>query len=126
MRRDHILRPGGLSGEVLRVETEMRAQRPTLASITATSYTLSSNDSGKLLRFTAGVAVAVTVPAGLQPGTTVELYQEGVGQLQLTGSGLTLRYPPTFLPQTADRYSSLVITILDKTTALVRGDLETA
>lgn len=94
-----------------------------------TSITLSDADHKKTIRCTAATTVSVSVPSGLQPGTTVELVQEGDGQVQLAGTGspaLTLRYPATFDPHTNEKYSTLVVTILDSDEAIVRGDMAAA
>lgn len=99
--------------------------RPQIATDAGTSISISDADNGKVIRCTAATTVTVTVPEGLTPGTTVELVQEGAGQIQVTGSGL-LRHPATFNPHTAEQWSTIVITVLDTDEALVRGDLEAA
>lgn len=88
-----------------------------------TSVSIGDNDHNKIIRCTASSTVTVTVPI-LRRGTSIEIVQEGDGQVQLAAAeGLTLRYPATFLPRTNEKYSSLVVTMLDGDEALVRGDM---
>jgi hypothetical protein len=104
------------------------ANVPVVTSSASTSITVADTDHGKLIRCTAATTITVSVPSGLTSGTTVELVQEGDGQIQLQGSGapLTLRYPATFDPYTNEKYSTLVVTILDTDEAIVRGDMAAA
>lgn len=92
-----------------------------------TARTLSSNtDKGKTVVFTAATPILVTVPF-LQVGTTVELVQGGSGQVQLVAdAGVNLRYPSAFLPNSNEQWSTMVVTMISSTEALVRGDLEAA
>lgn len=66
---------------------------------------------------------------GLPVGASVEVVQAGDGQARVVGgAGVTLLHPATFNPYTAERGSSLVVTIVaddgaGAVTALVRGDL---
>lgn len=99
--------------------------RQIVETLAATTDTLADADNGKLIRCTAGSTVTVTVNTGLTPGTSVQYLQEGAGQIQIAaGGGMTLRYPATFNPYSAEQWSSLVVTILDTNEALVHGDLE--
>lgn len=94
-----------------------------------TSITLADTDHGVPIRCTAATTVTVSVPSGLTPGVTVELIQEGDGQIQLQGTGspaLTLRYPASFAPNTNEKYSTLVVTITASDEAVVRGDMAAA
>lgn len=91
-----------------------------------TSRVLSDADDGKTIRCTAATTVTITVPAGLTPGVTVEFVQDGAGQVQVAGSGVTLRHGAIFQPFTAEQRSSVVVTVLDTDEALVRGDLAAA
>ena len=66
----------------------------------------------------------MTVPTGLAPGTSARFVQEDADSpVHVSGDGVTLRFPATFSSETAEQYSSLVITILDTDEALVEGDL---
>lgn len=92
---------------------------------TDTSRNVTNDDHRKTVQFNSGSTITVNVPSGLQPGTTVEYVQLGTGQVQaVAGGGMTLVYPASFLPNTNEQFSSLVVTILTSSTALVRGDLE--
>jgi len=99
---------------------------PAIATIeteSGTARNMAAADAGKVIRCTAATTVTITVPAALTPGVTVEYVQEGAGQVQVVGSGVTLRLGATFNPYTAEQWSSLVVTVLDTDEALVRGDL---
>lgn len=56
-------------------------------NVTATTYTLSVADNGKILDFTAATAITVTVPTGLPTGFQVSITQAGAGVITLAGSG---------------------------------------
>lgn len=57
-----------------------------------TTYTLKSSDNGKIVAFTSGSAVAVTVPSGLGLGFNCSIIQYGAGQVTVSaGAGVTLR-----------------------------------
>lgn len=104
-----------------------RPPRPSIVERAASSFAISDADHGTVIRCTAGSGVGVEVPAGLTPGTTVELIEQSAGRITLiAGSGVTLRHPATFLARTAENWSTIVVTILDADEALVRGDLEAA
>lgn len=57
--------------------------------ISGTSYTLLEGDSGKVLYFTSGSAVTVTVPSGLPVGFNVALIQSGAGTVTVAAGGGT-------------------------------------
>lgn len=60
--------------------------------ISATTYTVKASDFGKVLRFTAATAVAVTVPNGLPSGFNCLWRVIGTGQVTFTaGAGTVLR-----------------------------------
>lgn len=100
--------------------------RAAIATDAGTAITMGDADASKVIRCTAATTVAVSVPSGLKPGTTVEYVQEGAGQVQVAGVGVTLRHGSAFNPYTAEQWSSVVVTILDSDEALVRGDLAVA
>lgn len=99
---------------------------PVIETEPGTARSMTNSDNNKIIRFTAGTTITWTVPAGLEPGVTVELVQEGAGQIQVVGSGVSIRKPATFNPYTNEQYSSLVVTALDTDEALVRGDMAAA
>jgi hypothetical protein len=56
------------------------------------SYTLIANDNGRVIVFTNGSAVTLTVPSGLGAGFSCSVVQYGAGQVTVAaGSGATLR-----------------------------------
>lgn len=55
----------------------------TVEAVSGTSYELSSADNGKVLNFTSGSAVTVSVPDGLGAGFNVALVQSGAGVVTL-------------------------------------------
>ena len=57
-----------------------------------TAYTLTATDNGRVVAFTSGSAVTLTVPSGLGAGFSCSVVQYGAGQITVTaGSGATLR-----------------------------------
>lgn len=95
---------------------------------TADTRTMSSADYNAMVVCTHASGCEVTIPAGLQPGATVEYVQGDADSAVslVAGGGMVLRYPATFSPETNEQWSSLVVTIIDSTHALVRGDLAAA
>lgn len=57
--------------------------------IASTSYELSDDNSGQLLRFTAATSVTVTVPAGLSEQFFCLIFQKGIGQITVEDDGDT-------------------------------------
>ena len=56
------------------------------------SYTLTINDNGRVIVFTSGSAVTLTVPSGLGSGFSCSVVQYGAGQVTVAaGTGATLR-----------------------------------
>lgn len=58
--------------------------------IAGTTHTVLASDNGKLLVFTSGSAVTVTVPSGLGEGFQADIVQAGAGQVSLSASGVTI------------------------------------
>lgn len=57
-----------------------------------TAYTLIDTDNGRVVAFTSGSAVTLTVPSGLGAGFSCSVVQYGAGQVTVaTGAGATLR-----------------------------------
>lgn len=56
-----------------------------------TSRTLTDADHGKVLRFTSGSAIGVTVPNTLRSDFTCTVIQFGAGQITFTGSSASIR-----------------------------------
>lgn len=93
------------------------------SSTASTAFSLSDADHGSIVRCTAATTVTVTVPTGLGP-ITVGLSQEGAGQIQVVGSGVTLQHGATFNPYTAEQYAIVFVSVTDvDTVAKVSGDM---
>ena len=60
-------------------------------TITGTSHTLAEADDGKVLLFTNGDPITLTVPAGLTLGHSCTVIQQGAGQITFTPSSTTIR-----------------------------------
>jgi hypothetical protein len=62
----------------------------------STAYALSASDAGKIIEFSNGAAITVTVSSGLGAGFTCDLLQGGAGKVELSpASGITLFGGPT-------------------------------
>jgi hypothetical protein len=58
-----------------------------------TDYTLQSTDNRSVLTFNSATPVTLTIPAGLPVGFNISVYQLGIGQVQILGSGgVTVRH----------------------------------
>ena len=57
---------------------------------TGTAYTLLAGDNGKVIKFTNGSAITLTLPSGLGLGFNCSVIQYGAGQITFTASGSTL------------------------------------
>lgn len=66
---------------------------PVIESISATAYTLTDDHHGKILDFTSGSAVTVTVPSGLPSDFICGISRGGAGQVTLSASGVTISEP---------------------------------
>ncbi len=58
-----------------------------IVNVPGTTYTLSANDNGRIIDFTAATAVILTVPSALPVGFQVSITQAGLGQISIVGSG---------------------------------------
>lgn len=57
-----------------------------------TTYTLTVNDDGRVIVFTSGSAITLTIPSELKLGFSCSVVQYGAGQVTFSaGSGVTLR-----------------------------------
>lgn len=75
----------------------------------ATTYTLSADDAGKTIRFTASSAVTVNVPASLGAGFWCRLIQFGNGKVTPVGTGeATVRGPQNHVA-TGHQYATVRI-----------------
>lgn len=62
----------------------------TVNTQTGTSYTLEPSDLGKVVSFTNGSAIALTIPTGLGSSFYCTIQQHGAGQITVSASGTTL------------------------------------
>lgn len=62
----------------------------TVNTQTGTSYTLEPSDLGKVVSFTNGSAISLTIPTGLGRSFYCTIQQHGAGQITVSASGTTL------------------------------------
>ena len=81
---------------------------------TGTSYTLLASDLGKIVKFTNGSAITVTLPNNLGLGFTCTVIQYGAGQITFSTSSSTL-YNRQSHTKTAGQYGvvSLISCVAD-------------
>ena len=94
------------------------------------STTLASTDAGKLVRFTGGSAVTVTLKSGasgvtLTTGQRIDLVQTGAGQVTFAGGDHTLLSTPTAKLRTANSAASIICLDASSSPAvyLLTGDM---
>ena len=71
---------------------------------TGTTYTLVAGDNGKVIKFTNGSAITVTLPSGLGEGFNCSVIQYGAGQITFSTSSSTL-YNRQSHTKTAGQYA---------------------
>lgn len=90
------------------------------------SYVLVLADGGKLIEFTAEADVTLTVPtvaaAAFVDGTVVEIRQYGVGKVNVTGPGVTIRSRGGAFT-TAGQYAEATLTKRTGDEWILSGDL---
>lgn len=87
-----------------------------------TTYTLTTRDNGKIVSFTNGSAITLTIPSGLGKGFSCSIVQYGAGQVTISaGTGVTLRLRAS-ANKTAAQYAvvSLLSVVADE--HIVVGD----
>lgn len=81
--------------------------------VAGSSYTLTPDDAGWYLYFTAATTVTVTVEpqenAEWLDGSEVGLVQAGAGQIQVSNAGITLRKPASLNARTAEQESVITL-----------------
>ena len=94
----------------------------TVVTDATTARTLASGDNGKVINFTSGSAVAVSVPDNIGAGFHCELRQGGAGQItvSVTGGG-SLRNRQSH-SKTAGQYASVVISQTETGHVDLQGD----
>jgi len=99
--------------------------RPEVTTSALTAYTLSAADENRVVTFTSADAVAVTIPDNatvpLDVGFLVHVYQDGAGQITVSGDvGVTLTY--SLSNKTRAQYSSLTLVKVDTDDWRLVGD----
>ena len=92
-------------------------------TVAGTTDALSARDSGSVVIYTSGSAVAVSVPAGLPVGFSCTLVQRGAGQLTLAGTGTTLNSRNGL--KTAGQYAAIGVQYTATNEYVVGGDTTT-
>lgn len=101
----------GTSGYASRVDHQHPPQSGTLNTQTGTTYTLVATDNGKIVEFTNGSAVALTLENSLAIGFNCLVCQAGAGQVTLTPeAGATLRQASS-LTKTRTQWSQVSLRI---------------
>lgn len=86
-----------------------------------TSYTLTSADNGKIIAFTSGSSITVTVPS-LSIGFNCLIVQRGTGQITLTASGSTINNRYNF-NKTSGQHSILSLVSVASGIFISSGDM---
>ena len=89
---------------------------------TGTTYSLLSNDNGKIITMNNGSSTTVTIPSGLPIGYNTTVIQLGAGQVGFTGSGTTINSAEGKL-NIANRYSAANIISYTTNTFILAGGL---
>ena len=88
-----------------------------------TTRTLTNNDMGKIIQFSAATAVSVVIPAGLVDGFHTQLLQTGAGQVTVVaGAGAVLQSADALLA-TRVQYSIMSVQSYATDIFVVAGDL---
>lgn len=88
------------------------------------NYTLTAADDGNVITFNSATNVTLTVPAGLEVGFNVSLYQLGIGRVTIIGAGSVnvLNRLSRFNTAGPNAGAGLICTAID--TFHVTGDLK--
>lgn len=89
---------------------------------TGTTYSLLSNDNGKIITMNNGSSTTVTIPSGLPIGYNTTVIQLGAGQVGFTGSGTTINSAEGKL-NIGNRYSAANIISYTTNTFILAGGL---
>ncbi|SVB72062.1 uncharacterized protein METZ01_LOCUS224916, partial [marine metagenome] len=87
----------------------------------ANAHTLTSSENGKVLIFTSGSNVVLTVPAGLAVGFNCLIVQTGNGRVTLTGSSTNI-YNRNSHVMTAGQYAIMTLISYDTNKFISSGD----
>lgn len=90
-----------------------QAQGPLEKTVTGTSYTLLAADRGKLINFTSGSAVTVTIPLDFLTGQLASsvfyIRQGGAGQITFTGAGGVTLWNVNSQTKTQGQYAMVML-----------------
>ena len=103
--------------------TNISGFNATLATSTATSYTLSANDNGKVITLNNAAAITLTIPSGLPTGFNCLIVQTGAGKITLTASGTTIQNRQSFT-KTAGQYAIATLVHIGSNVFISSGDME--
>ena len=95
-----------------------------IVNLTSTSYTLSSNDSGKVICIEHASDITVTVPTGLSTGFNCTFIQKGTGKITFSGSGITINNRQSHT-KTAGQYSAASLLSYSSNIFILTGDTAT-
>lgn len=92
-----------------------------LTNISATTYTLSSNDNGKVITLDNTSGITLTIPTGLGDGFNCLIIQKGTGQVFVSPSSTTIinRQGHT---KSAGQYAVVSLVNIGNDTFIVAGD----
>ena len=95
----------------------------TIRTVSGTTDTPTTSDAGKLVKYTSGSAVAITISGSLDlsPGQRIDFVQDGAGQLTFTGSGATIKATPG--AKTRAQYSACTLICDSADVYYLVGDL---
>ncbi|WMW77964.1 hypothetical protein RF683_00535 [Flavobacterium sp. 20NA77.7] len=88
---------------------------------TGTTYTLTNADNGKVLTFSNGSAITVTVPS-LSVGFNCMIIQKGAGQVSLSPSGVNILNRYNFT-KTAGSYAIMSLVCIENNKYISSGDM---
>lgn len=101
---------GGVTATTISATTYQNLPQDIIYNVqTGLTYTIVSSDIGKQIITTNSSSVTITIPSGLTPAFNCEVLQQGFGQVNFSGSGVTLRYSSFELPSIVERYGIVAI-----------------
>ena len=116
---NHTLRFDGPTGNWVN-----SAPRQNVGTITTTSYSVSTSDSGKVLLFNNASPISVNLGSwNANVGEKVDIVRYGTGQVTVTVSGSVTTVSPGNSVTTRAQYSLITATCVASNTFLLSGDL---
>jgi len=99
-------------------------------STKTTNYTLTLNDSGSLIEMNSSSTLTVTIPTNTSVsfpiGTQILIVQMGIGQVNISGTGVTIKKSNGYNARTAGQNSMVGLIKSATDTWYLLGDLEKA